>query len=69
MTSFWAPTLYVLRKAIWEGAPTQASDRPGVVEDLGMCRRFLFGNREISWPASAHVHSWHTGPHRGGEEP
>jgi hypothetical protein len=30
-----------------------ASTRPtGVVRDPGMCRRFLHGNREISWSAS-----------------
>ena len=58
-----ASTFCVLRKAIWTGTPTQMPARPGVVGELGMCGRSLYGNREISrstksditalqWPAS-----------------
>jgi len=48
MTSFWAPTFYVLRKAIRTGTPTRVPVRPGAVEELGMCGRSLYGNREVS---------------------
>jgi hypothetical protein len=34
------------------GAPARAPGRPGVVGDPGMCRRSLYGNREVSCPAS-----------------
>ena len=50
------PTRCFTWKAIWTGAPSQAPERPGVVEEPGMCRRSLRGNREISrstvrqWP-------------------
>ncbi len=68
------PTFYVLRKAIRPGTPTQVPARPGVVGDLGMCGRSLFGNREISWSASdsrfaPNCRACRTGPCREGEEP
>ena len=34
-------------KAIRSGAPARAPERPGGVEDPGMCRRSLRGNREV----------------------
>jgi hypothetical protein len=46
-----APTPFTRRKATRADAPARASDRPGVVEDPGMCARSLRGNREISSPA------------------
>ena len=48
MTSFRAPTLLELRKATRTGTPTRVPVRPGVVGELGMCGRSLYGNREIS---------------------
>jgi hypothetical protein len=48
MTSSRAPTFCVLRKAIRTGTPTRVPARPGVVGELGMCGRSLYGNREIS---------------------
>ena len=45
---FWVPTQCILRKATRPGAPSRAPGRPGVVRDPGMCRRSLYGNREIS---------------------
>ena len=47
-----APTSSTERKATRAGAPSQAPDRPGVVEDPGMCARSLRGNREISSPTT-----------------
>ena len=41
------PTLYSERKARRLGAPARAPSGPGVVVDPGMCRRSLYGNREI----------------------
>jgi hypothetical protein len=55
VTSFRAPTLYALRKAIRTGMTTRVPARPGVVEDVGMCGRSLNGNREISRLANRHV--------------
>lgn len=55
MTSFRVPTLLTLWKAIREGTLSRVPDRPGVVADLGMCRRSLLGNREISWSANGRV--------------
>src|SRR5208282_1902016 len=52
MTSSRAPTLYALRKAKWTGTSTQVPVRPGMVGELGMCGRSLFGNWELSWSAS-----------------
>jgi hypothetical protein len=45
---FRAPTPFRWRKATRSGAPARVSERPGVVEDPGMCRRSLRGNREAS---------------------
>ena len=45
---FWVPTPCRSWKARPLGASSRASGRPGVVRDLGMCRRSLRGNREIS---------------------
>ena len=59
-----APTSSTGRKATRSGAPARASDRPGVVEDPGMCGRSLYGNREVPRLATACG-----GPHREGEEP
>jgi hypothetical protein len=53
VTSFWAPTLYALRKARWTSTPARVPARPGVVEELGMCGRSLYGNREISRSANS----------------
>ena len=47
-----APTSSTGRKATWSEASARATDRPGVVEDPGMCARSLHGNREISSPAT-----------------
>ena len=55
MTSSRAPTLLTLWKATREGTLTRVADRPGVVADLGMCRRSLHGNREISWSTNRQV--------------
>ena len=48
MTSSRAPTFFEVRKATRTGTPTRVPGRPGVVGDLGMCGRSLYGNREIS---------------------
>ena len=48
---FWVPTQCILWKATRTGAPSRASGRPGVVRDPGMCRRSLYGNREVSGSA------------------
>ena len=42
-----APTLLRRRKATWTDASARASGQPGVVEEPGMCRSSLGGNREI----------------------
>ena len=47
MTSYRAPTLSALRKAIRTGTPTRVPARPGVVGELGMCGRSLFGKKAI----------------------
>jgi hypothetical protein len=59
------PTLSIRRKARQSNTLSQVYDWPGVVEDPGMCRRSLYGNREISSLAACNS----TGPHREGEEP
>ena len=41
------PTRFETWKATRTGALSRAPGRPGVVEDPGMRRRFLYGNREI----------------------
>ena len=48
MTSSRAPTLFALRKATRTGTSTLVLARPGVVGELGMCGRSLYGNREVS---------------------
>ena len=48
MTSSRAPTLFALRKATRTGRSTLVLARPGVVGELGMCGRSLYGNREVS---------------------
>ena len=45
------PTLSTEWKAPRMGAISRAPSRLGVVADPGMCRSFLYGNREISWSA------------------
>jgi hypothetical protein len=47
----------------------RAPGRSGVVTDPGMCRRFLYGNREIPRPAGCAHNVRCSGPHREGEEP
>ena len=42
------PTLSTERKATRRGAISRAPSRFGVVADPGMCRSFLYGNRELS---------------------
>jgi hypothetical protein len=42
------PTPFRVRKATRFGRTIARSERPGVVEEPGMCRRSLRGNREIS---------------------
>ena len=60
------PTLSTERKATRRGAVSRAPRRLGVVADPGMCRSFLYGNRELSWSARC---SWkQPGPRREGEE-
>jgi hypothetical protein len=66
---FRAPTPSTGRKAKWAGAQARVSVRPGVVGDPGMCRRSLYGNREISGLAiHPRLMGW-DGPQREGEEP
>ena len=55
MTSSRAPTLLTLWKATRMGTPARVPIRPGAVEELGMCRRSLHGNREISRSANSVV--------------
>ena len=43
----WVPTLSIWRKARQSNMLARVFDWPGVVEDPGMCRRSLYGNREI----------------------
>src|SRR6476646_8539002 len=45
MTSSRAPTLFALRKATRTGTSTLVLARPGVVGELGMCGRSLYGQR------------------------
>ena len=42
------PTPCWVRKATWTGATSQGPVQSRVVEDPGMCRRSLYGNREVS---------------------
>src|SRR6059036_1792480 len=45
------PTLFRARKATRFGRTIARSERPGVVEEPGMCRSSLDGNREQQAPA------------------
>jgi hypothetical protein len=47
----------------------RAPGRPSVVADPGMCRSFLYGNREVPRPAGSACNAYCSGPHREGEEP
>ena len=49
-----APTPWTARKATRADSVKRASVRLGVVADPGMCRRSLFGNREIPRPTDGH---------------
>ena len=51
------PTLSTERKAIRKGAISRAPSRFGVVADPGMCRSFLYGNRELSRSARCSISS------------
>ena len=51
------PTLSTERKATRRGAISRAPSRFGVVADPGMCRSFLYGNREVSWLARCSLSS------------
>ena len=62
-----APTPLTQRKAMQIGAISRAPVWPGVVEDPGMGRSSLYGNREIS--CSSGGASLVAGPRREGEEP
>ena len=42
------PTLFRERKATCFGRAIARSEQPGVVEEPGMCRSSLGGNREVS---------------------
>jgi hypothetical protein len=55
-------------KAIRMGAPLASAWTTGVVTDPGMCRSFLYGNREVPRPAGSARNAWCSGPHREGEE-
>ena len=64
------PTLSTERKATRMGAISRAPSRFGVVADPGMCRSFLYGNREISRSASGAkrcVRCWSASGRRGAE--
>ena len=51
------PTLSTERKATRRGAISRAPSRFGVVADPGMCRSFLYGNRELSRSARCSLSS------------
>src|SRR5215470_12566129 len=52
------PTLFRTRKATRFGRTIARSERPGVVEEPGMCRSSLDGNREIPRLASCGAPLW-----------
>jgi len=52
------PTLFRARKATRFGHTIARSERPGVVEEPGMCRSSLDGNREIPRLASCGAPLW-----------
>jgi hypothetical protein len=58
MTSSRVPTLYALRKATRTGTPARVHARPDVVGELGMCRRSLYGNREVPRLAASWGENW-----------
>src|SRR5437762_1084401 len=60
-----APTLFRARKATRFGRTIARSERPGVVEEPGMCRRSLDGNREIRRLASRGAPLWPASGRRG----
>src|SRR5207245_3673228 len=64
---FRVPTPSDTRKATRRGALSQAPRRPGVVADPGMCRRSLYGNREVSWLTKAASRGWSASGRRGAE--
>src|SRR2546421_2126103 len=59
------PTLFRVRKATRFGRTIARSERPGVVEEPGMCRRSLDGNREIPRLASRGAPLWPASGRRG----
>ena len=61
--TFRMPTLFRERKAIRGAASSQVALRSGAVEDPGMPRRSLHGNREVSRLTACNS----TGPHGEGE--
>src|SRR5438067_9380349 len=60
-----APTLFRARKATRFGRTIARSERPGVVEEPGMCRSSLDGNREIPRLASRGAPLWPASGRRG----
>src|SRR5256714_3325946 len=60
-----ALTLFRARKATRFGRTIARSERPGVVEEPGMCRRSLDGNREIPRLASRGAPLWSASGRRG----
>jgi hypothetical protein len=60
-----APTLLRRRKATWTDALPRASGQPGVVEEPGMCKSSLGGNREIPRPTCAKKRHWSASGRRG----
>src|SRR3989475_5587095 len=59
------PTLFRARKATRFGRTIARSERPGVVEEPGMCRSSLDGNREIPRLASCGAPLWPASGRRG----
>src|SRR5207302_8450338 len=59
------PTLFRVRKATRFGRTIARSERPGVVEEPGMCRSSLDGNREIPRLASCGALLWPASGRRG----
>src|SRR6266513_1959003 len=59
------PTLFRARKATRFGRTIARSERPGVVEEPGMCRSSLDGNREIPRLASRGAPLWPASGRRG----
>src|SRR5207244_12602096 len=59
------PTLFRAREATRFGRTIARSERPGVVEEPGMCRSSLDGNREIPRLASCGAPLWPASGRRG----